>query len=124
MPDITVQNQRVVEVTSAINGVGKLVLGVEGVNIGVVTDEFAAPPPTSMRLFIHDLPDGTPVAAQWQPVGGGLWWPFSPGTGGVYASFPVPAHGAPRVAFNFVALAVEHGLLIDDPRLVLRTKTA
>jgi hypothetical protein len=123
MPDITVSNERVVDVISSIDPSGRLQLAVEAVVIGTVTDEFAAPPPATMRLFIHNLPDGSPIRAQWQPAGGGPWWTFTPTSGGVYADFPVPPKDEKPTAYNFVALATEHGIHIDDPRLVLKTKT-
>lgn len=123
MPDITVLNDKTVDVVSTLAG-GKLLLSVNGVVIGVVTDEFTPPAPATMRLFIHDLPDGSPVEAQWQPAGGGPWWRFQQGTGGVYADFPIPPVGTPPTAYNFIALASEHGIHIDDPRLVLKTRTS
>lgn len=124
MPDITVNNERVVDVISSLTSSGSLELAVQGVIIGIVTDEFSASPvPATMRLFIHDLPDGSAIRAQWQPAGGGPWWTFTPTTGGVYADFPVPRSGDKPTAYDFVALATEHGIHIDDPRLVLKTKT-
>jgi hypothetical protein len=120
MPDITVYNDTQVDVISTLVS-GRLQLSVDGVVIGIVTDQFS-PPPATMRLFIHNLPDGSPVTAQWQPAGGGPWWTFSTAQGGVYADFPVPPVGSPDTAYNFVALALDHGIHIDDPRLVLKTK--
>lgn len=122
MPDITVYNDKLVDVITSITS-GSLTLAVQGVIIGIVTDEFSPPAPATMRLFIHNLPDGSPVVAQWQPAGGGPWWTFIPIAGGVYADFPVPRQGV-TTAYNFVALATEHGIHIDDPRLVLKTKTS
>lgn len=123
MPDITVYDDKVVTVATSLTVTGALQLSVEGVVIGVVTDQFTAPQPATMRLFIQNLPSGSPVQAQWQPAGGGPWWQFTSTTGGVYADFPVPAPKTADVAYNFVALVTEHGIHIDDPRLVLRTKT-
>jgi hypothetical protein len=123
MPDITVYNDKSVDVVSTIAG-GKLLLSVNDVVIGVVTDEFSVPAPVTMRLFIRDLPDGTPIAAQWQPASGGPWWAFTPAPGGVFANFPIPPVGAPSVAYNFIAVASEHGIYVHDPRLVLKTRTS
>jgi hypothetical protein len=123
MPDITVYNDNLVDVLSSLTAAGKLQLAVQGVIIGIVTDEFSPPAPATMRLFIHNLPDGSPVSAQWQPAGGGPWWSFQPVAGGVIADFPIPAPGAASTAYNFVALATKHGIHVDDPRLVLKTKT-
>lgn len=121
MPDITVHNDNQVDVVSTLMA-GRLQLSVEGVIIGTVTDEFNPPVPSTMRLFIYNLPDGSPVSAQWQPISGGAWWSFTPTTGGVYADFPVPPVGSAPTEYRFVALATEHGIHIDDPRLVLKTK--
>lgn len=122
MPDITVYNDNLVDVITSLVS-GRLQLAVNGVTIGIVTDEFSPPAPATMRLFIHNLPDGSPVMAQWHPAGGGPWWTFIPIAGGVYADFPVPPVGSTPAAYDFVALATEHGIHIDDPRLVLKTKT-
>lgn len=123
MPDITVYNDNLVDVISTLTSSGKLNLSVQNVIIGVVTDEFSPPAPATMRLFIHNLPNGSPVVAQWQPASGGPWWSFIPIAGGVYADFPVPSASSSPTSYNFVALATEHGIHIDDPRLVLKTKT-
>lgn len=121
MPDITVYNDNLVDVISTLTA-GRLQLSVNGVVIGIVTDEFSPPVSGTMRLFIHNLPDGSPVAAQWQSASGGPWWSFIPIAGGVYADFAIPPVGSQPTSYNFVALASDHGLHIDDPRLVLKTK--
>lgn len=123
MPDVTVNNAPLVMVQTAIVS-GRLVLTVNGVTLGTVTDEFTVPPtpPPTMQLFIADLPDGSPVAAQWQVSTGGPWFPFTRGSGGVYANYPVPAVGG-LAAYVFVAIAVDHGIYVTDPKLVLKTKT-
>ncbi|MFO0635593.1 MAG: hypothetical protein U0168_22345 [Nannocystaceae bacterium] len=123
MPEITLQNATLVNVVPTLVG-AQLVLSVQGVIIGTVIDEFDPPPPATMRLFVQDLASGQQVAAQWQPAAGGPWWPFLRVAGGVYADFPPPKRGAADNAYNFAVAVQEHGVHVDDPRLILRTKTS
>jgi hypothetical protein len=123
MTDVTIQDTTPVNVTTSLVS-GQLVLSVDGTAIGTVTDEFHAPssPPSNMTLFVANLPSGAQVSAQWKPSSGGTWTQFTRATGGVQAQFPMPSAGS-QASYDFQAEVTEHGVIRDDPKLVLKVIT-
>lgn len=123
MTDITVQDAQQINVNTMLVD-NRLVLLVGTTTIGTVTDEFhlSQRPPQSMTLVVQNLPDGTKVSAQWRISGTTQWYDFGPISGGVSASFAVPSPTA-QAAYDFRAEVTEHGLHVDDPKLVLKTRT-
>ena len=112
----TVQNQSTIELTTALDA-GQLRVYSGAIVIGTMIDEFCkrTKVPSTVRLKVLYLPDGTPISGTW---GNDVAFIDDPAKQLIYADMPTPTGGSTLVSHPFT---ITEGLQSDDPHLVLKT---
>ncbi len=116
MGTATVRNQSTVSLTTQLSA-GKLHVYYGATVIGTMNDEFCqgTRPPSTVRLNVAYLPDGTPVSGTW---GNDVAFVDDPTNQLIYAIMPMPSGGSTEVSHAFT---ISEGAVSDDPHLVLKT---
>jgi hypothetical protein len=125
MTTITLSDAPTMTATSSVTSTGKLQLSIDGTPFDILIDAWdpTPQPPSTTRLTVMNLSDGTVVTTEWQPWSGGPWTPFvrnSTGTGS-YFDFQTPAAGITK---DIRLQASTPTLPAVNPKLVLLTKTS
>lgn len=100
--NINLDNVAIIQVTTELDN-KKLILKIDGERFATVTDKFCKNkrPPTQMRLNVAYLPNGDTITGAWRGDGTEGSFTDDPRTESIYADFPIPDVGAPRVGYSF-----------------------